>query len=206
MKLSRYLDVLLVLLFLQLPLSGQTLPPWVTVIPAQQQAKALTVTLPVGTSYRFLSVNGKATVALIATAAPISDWDTGIGTAPPDPEPGVSKAFQVAQPAAPGLVAIITDNSVTPAKVSSFSILALAPPVYAPITFATGSVYTFLISNVPPVTGGMPQFFLEIMDGPTTVKAVCTYTKMLLIAPAPPSTAPAAQKAVMQCKIQPPTS
>jgi hypothetical protein len=120
---------------------------WFTVIPATQQARSLSATLPAGTSYRFLSLNGKTTGTLTATAAPVSDWDDGSIGHDPDPEKGVSKSLQVLQSAA--FSVSIIDNSVKPAKTTSVSVPAL-PASYTLTCTGMGTITgtTFTSTNM----------------------------------------------------------
>jgi hypothetical protein len=54
-------------------------PVWFTVIAATKQAPTLSVSLPAGTIYRFVSANGLATAPVtLAAAKTISDWDDGL--------------------------------------------------------------------------------------------------------------------------------
>jgi hypothetical protein len=138
------MKTLIVIAALCLPASAQT---WFTVIPATQQARSLSATFPAGTSYRFLSVNGKTTGTLTATVTPISDWDDGSIGHDPDPDKGVSKSLQVLQSAA--FTVSIIDNSVKPAKTTSISVPALAS-TYALTCTGMGTITgtTFTSTNM----------------------------------------------------------
>jgi hypothetical protein len=73
---------------------------WVTIVPerTKQQAVNLSVFLPAGTTFRFISLNGKATTALtMPMAIEVWDWDIGIDGRPLAPDPTKAKSMQVLQ-------------------------------------------------------------------------------------------------------------
>jgi hypothetical protein len=88
---------------------------WFTVIPAEKQAHTLSVSVPAGTTFRFLSSNGKATTPVTTTATvTVSDWDDGLNGRPLDPDPGTAKRMDILETATTQAVTVI-DSSVTPA-------------------------------------------------------------------------------------------
>src|ERR1700688_692178 len=125
---------------------------WVTVVPAESQSTTISVTLPVGAHYRFLSTNGNATSTLIATTAPISDFDNEMDGNPPDPGPNFQKSFQVAALQS-SFNAIVTDTSTSPATVTSVPVAASSFP---PFSFVVGAKYNVRVSNIPPATPNDP--------------------------------------------------
>jgi hypothetical protein len=149
---------------------------WVTVVPAANQSKTISVSVPPGTAYRFISTNGIATDALTATAAPIPDWDSGLDGNPPDPDPSFPKDFQVARGPVT-LNATLTDAATMPATVTTKPVNGLA---YPPITFTPNVSYTVSVSNIPPATTTSPlQGTVTIQIGDTLVQLVCTYATTL---------------------------
>lgn len=106
---------------------------WITVVassPVPQQSLTLNVSLPAGATYRFVSVNGKATLPItVTTAQTVSSWDDGGVGRPADPDPGIAKSMQILQSSAALSVSLI-DSSVKPAKTTTVTVPALPPTIY----------------------------------------------------------------------------
>jgi hypothetical protein len=138
-----------------------TTQTWVTIVPerTKQQAVNLTVSLPAGTTFRFVSPNGRATPAVTTPMAlEVWDWDIGLDGRPLDPDPTTAKSMQVLQiPTAQSVLLI--DSSVTPAKTTSVTVPALPPPTPpAPTTIWTGTASnTDLAGQVTLVAGAATQ-------------------------------------------------
>jgi hypothetical protein len=129
---------LAVIAALCLPAAAQTTQTWVTVIPASQQAMTLSVALPAGATYRFLSLNGLATKPTTLTAAKtVSDWDDGLNGRDPDPDPGTAKSLQVLQMSTT-LSLSLFDSSVKPMKTTPVPVPALSVTYLITVT-ATGT-------------------------------------------------------------------
>lgn len=155
---KKLLQSLAVIAALCLPACAQTAPTaptWYTIVPLQ--ALTLNVTLPPGTTYRFLSSNGKATIPVTTTATvTLSSWDDGLNGHPPDPDAGIPKVMQVQQASAAFTVSLI-DSSVNPASttVSQVSALGAAAPTTYAIT-CTASATLAVGAPMPttlPLTG-----------------------------------------------------
>jgi hypothetical protein len=109
----------------------------------------LNVSLPVGATYRFVSLNGKATAPITTTIAQtVSSWDDGGVGRPADPDPGIAKAMQILQSSAALSVTLI-DSSVNPAKTTTVKVPALPPTIYKVSCVGTGTMTgtTLTITN-----------------------------------------------------------
>lgn len=133
-----------------LPAHAQT--TWYTIVPLQ--ALTLNVTLPAGTTYRFLSSNGKATIPVTTTAAvTLSSWDDGLNGHPPDPDAGIPKVMQVQQASAAFSVSLI-DSSVNPASTTTTQVSALGAA--APTTYAITCMASATLAAGAPMPTTLP--------------------------------------------------
>jgi hypothetical protein len=85
---------------------------WFTVIPAEQQAKTLSVSVPARTTYRFISVNGLATTPVTSAGGTVSDWDDGLNGDPADPDPNAAKSMQILELTVPQIVYVFDSSGV----------------------------------------------------------------------------------------------
>lgn len=179
---------LAVIAALCLPAGAQTpqatTQSWVTIVPAQQQAITLTVRLPAGTTFRLVSLNGKATTAMTTTRAiDVRDWDIGPDGRPLDPDLTTAESMQVLQIPTRQSVWLI-DSSVTPVKITKVAVPALPPTLPGPTTIWTGTANNTDLAGRVTLSGGVAS---QALTGSYATAPIVTCSD---------TTAPAAVKCV----------
>jgi hypothetical protein len=152
------------------PAFAQTNPTWFTVATPDQQSPKLVVNLPAGATWRVGSTsNGRWSNPITTTAVTaIVDYADGLIGHPADPDPGVSKEFDVLE--APSAQTItLNDLSVTPAKITTIVIPAQPgpppPTTYTPV-FMPNVVYPLTISEVKVIPGNPAEALLQTFGIP----------------------------------------
>jgi hypothetical protein len=152
------------------PAFAQTNQTWFTVATANQQSPKLVVNLPAGATWRVGSTsNGKWSNPITTTAVTaIVDYADGLNGHPADPDPGVSKEFDVLETALPQSVTL-NDTSVTPAKITTIVIPAQPgpppPTTYTPV-FMPNVVYPLTVDDVKVIAGNPAETLLQTFGIP----------------------------------------
>ena len=164
------------------PVSSQAV--WFTVVPASAQSPLISVTLPVGATYRFGdNVNNRWTDPAAAGGSLVSDFDDGLNGDSPDPDPGTAKEMDVLE-TADAQVVTVNGLSATPTAVIVPALDAAVVPVVpvVPVDPVVPVAHTVTFSNfaIPAGTQQNALMFAFVNQPPTQASRTWEGTQMNL--------------------------
>jgi hypothetical protein len=159
MRMKKWLSILLVVM--ATPALAQT---WFKVA---SESPTLSLSMPAGTTFRMgNAADNKWSLNQTPTGpTTVNVYYPSMSGVFPDPDPGQPKEIDILESAAARTVTL-TDTSVSPAKVTSLTVPALAAGSYPPITFTPGTVYPVGFSKIVVIANSPAAALLDLVPIP----------------------------------------